>query len=72
MEIIKAFNNNELHTNITIKGTIEKPLFRASDIGEILGFNNIRQTIKDYDNTEKDAVTTNDTTGRKQSITFLT
>ena len=72
MEIVKAFNNNELHANITIKGTIEKPLFRASDIGEILGFNNIRQTIKDYDNTEKDAVTTSDSTGRKQSITFLT
>jgi prophage antirepressor-like protein len=72
MEIVKAFNNNELHANITIKETIEKPLFRASDIGEILGFNNIRQTIKDYDNTEKDAVTTSDSTGRKQSITFLT
>jgi prophage antirepressor-like protein len=72
MEIVKAFNNNELHANITIKGTIENPLFRASDIGEILGFNNIRQTIKDYDNTEKDAVTTSDSTGRKQSITFLT
>ena len=72
MEIVKAFNNNELHSNITIKGTIEKPLFRASDIGEILGFNNIRQTIKDYDDTEKDAVTTSDSTGRNQSITFLT
>uniref|UniRef100_A0A6C0D8M3 Bro-N domain-containing protein n=1 Tax=viral metagenome TaxID=1070528 RepID=A0A6C0D8M3_9ZZZZ len=72
MEIVKAFNNNELHANITIKGTIEHPLFRASDVGEILGFNNIRQTIKDYDNTEKDAVTTSDSTGRKQSITFLT
>jgi len=72
MEIVKAFNNNELYTNITIKGTIENPLFRASDIGEILGFNNIRQSIKDYDNTEKDAVTTGDATGRNQSITFLT
>lgn len=72
MEIVKAFNNNELYTNITIKGTMENPLFRASDIGEILGFNNIRQSIKDYDNTEKDAVTTSDNIGRKQSITFLT
>ena len=72
MEIVKAFNSNEMHTEILIKGTQLEPLFRASDIGEILGINNIRQSIKDYDNTEKDAVTTSDTTGRNQSITFLT
>jgi prophage antirepressor-like protein len=28
--------------------------------------------IKDYNNTKKDAVTTSDNIGRKQSITFLT
>jgi len=72
MEIVKAFNSNEMHTEILIKGTQLEPLFRASDIGEILGINNIRQSIKDYDNTEKDAVTTSDSTGRNQSITFLT
>jgi len=36
MEIVRAFNANKLHTNIVISGTTEEPLFRASDIGEIL------------------------------------
>ena len=36
MEIVKAFNDNNLHTDILIKGTVNEPLFRASDIGEIL------------------------------------
>ena len=31
MDIVKAFNSNELHTEIVIKGTIVEPLFRASD-----------------------------------------
>ena len=40
MEIVRAFNNNELHTEIIIKGTIENSLFRACDIGEILEISN--------------------------------
>ena len=72
MDIVKAFNSNELHTEIVIKGTYDNPLFRAIDVGEILGISNIRQSIHDFDNTEKDAVITNDATGRQQNITFLT
>jgi len=38
MEIVKAFSNNEEQEyHITIKGTEKHPLFRATDIGEILG-----------------------------------
>ena len=29
MEVVKAFNNNNLHTEIVIKGSYEEPLFRA-------------------------------------------
>ena len=36
MDIVKAFNENDLHTEIVIKGTIDDPLFRASDIGVVL------------------------------------
>lgn len=36
MEIVKSFNENNLHTEIIIKGTFDNPLFRASDIGIIL------------------------------------
>ena len=71
MEIVKAFNSNELHTEILIKGTQLEPLFRASDIGEILEMGNIRTSINDFNDTEKVGVHTMDTTGRQQLITFL-
>ncbi len=35
MEIVRAFNENKLHTEIVIKGTPEEPLFRANDIGQV-------------------------------------
>jgi prophage antirepressor-like protein len=73
MEVVRAFNSNELHTEIIIKGTNENPLFRASDIALVLGINNIRMSIKDYNETEKiDDVTITDSIGRNQQVTFLT
>jgi prophage antirepressor-like protein len=57
---------------ITIKGTTTNPLFRASDIGSILEISNVRQSIKDFDNTEKVAVSITDSIGREQNVSFLT
>jgi prophage antirepressor-like protein len=57
MEIVKAFNENNLHTEIVIKGTFQEPLFRASDIAEVLEMGNIRSTIQNFDKTEKDVHT---------------
>ncbi len=71
MDIIKAFNNNNLHTEITIKGTYEDPLFRASDVGLILEIKNIHSTINDFNNNEK-VIHTMDTLGGPQEISFLT
>jgi prophage antirepressor-like protein len=71
MDIIKAFNSNNLHTEITIKGTQDDPLFRASDIALILDIKQIRSSIQDYDNDEK-VVEKLDTLGGPQEITFLT
>jgi len=71
MEVVKAFTENELHTEIVIKGTIESPIFRASDIGEILEISNIRQNIQHFDDTEK-VVHSMDTLGGNQETTFLT
>jgi prophage antirepressor-like protein len=68
MEIVKAFNN----TNIVIKGTYENPLFRASDIGEILEMTNISVSIKDFNDTEREDVSTTYTLGGNQQTTFLT
>ncbi len=72
MDIVKAFNANDLHTEIVIKGTLDDPLFRASDIGIILEINNIRMSIVDFDESEKRAVSSTDSTGRMQDVTFLT
>jgi prophage antirepressor-like protein len=72
MDIVKAFNTNDLHTEVVIKGTKTDPLFRASDIGIILEINNIRMSIIDFDESEKRAVSSTDSTGRMQDVTFLT
>lgn len=71
MEIVKAFNSNTLHTEIIIKGTHENPLFRASDIGEVLEIANIRTTIQHFNDTEK-VLLEHNTLGGIQQTTFLT
>jgi prophage antirepressor-like protein len=71
MEVVKAFNNNNLHTEIVIKGTCEEPLFRANDIGEILEMSNIRAHIQHFNESEK-VVNSIDTLGGSQQVTFLT
>ena len=71
MEVVKAFNSNNLHTEIVIKGTINEPLFRASDVGTVLEMGNIRTSINDFNNSEK-VVHTMDTLGGSQQVTFLT
>jgi len=71
MEIVKAFNENELHTEIIIKGTSENPLFRASDVGNVLEISTIRSIIRDFNETEK-VVHSMHTLGGLQEVTFLT
>jgi prophage antirepressor-like protein len=71
MEIVKAFNSNNLHTEIVIKGTLNDPLFRASDVGTVLEMGNIRTSINDFTDSEK-VVHTMDTLGGSQQVTFLT
>ena len=71
MDIVKAFNANDLHTEIVIKGTIDDPLFRASDVGVILDIASIRSVLRDFDESEK-VVHTMHTLGGTQEVTFLT
>lgn len=71
MELVKAFNDNELTHLIKIKGTHEEPLFRLSDIGIILDLVNPRQSVKDFDETEK--ILISDTTdGGQQNVIYIT
>ena len=71
MDIVKAFNTNDLHTEIIIKGTIDDPLFRASDIGLVLDITTIHSVIRDFDESEK-VLHTMQTLGGAQEVTFLT
>lgn len=71
MEVVRAFNQNNLHTEILIKGTPENPIFRASDIGEILEMSNIRATIQNFNENLKIVDVVETSTGPK-NVTFLT
>jgi prophage antirepressor-like protein len=71
MDIVRAFNANSFHTEIVIKGDVNNPLFRASDVGNVLDISNIRTSIISFNDTEK-VVHTMDTLGGTQQVTFLT
>ena len=71
MDIVKAFNANDLHTEIVIKGIVDDPLFRASDVGVVLDIASIRSVLRDFDESEK-VVHTMHTLGGTQEVTFLT
>ena len=71
MDIVKAFNSNDLHTDIVIKGTVNDPLFRASDVGVVLDIASIRSVLRDFDESEK-VVHSMHTLGGTQEVTFLT
>jgi prophage antirepressor-like protein len=57
--------------NIEIYGTFEEPLFRAKDIGDLLGIKNIRESIKNFNHKQKCDVSLTDAIGREQITTFL-
>lgn len=71
MEVVKQFTSNDLHTEISIKGSYEKPLFRAGDIALILDIKNINTTIQNFNETEKTLIQLS-TIGGEQLINFLT
>ena len=71
MEVIRAFTNNSFSTPIMIRGTHEKPLFRARDVGVVLEIQSVKTSLREFDNTEK-VVESVVTAGGPQEMTFLT
>ena len=57
--------------DVEIHGTYEDPLFKAKDIGELLGIKNINSVIRDFGSNEKGMRNTH-TLGGSQQTTFLT
>lgn len=71
MEIVKAFTTNDIGIHVTISGTYDEPLFRASDIASVLEMTNIHASIKDFDDSLK-VLNNVYTLGGKQEVMFLT
>lgn len=60
------------HFNIEIYGTYDEPLFKAKDIGDMLGLKNVKEIIKKYNNKQKLGVCLTDPHGRLQETNMLT
>ena len=71
MDILKAFSLLGDEYPVNIQGTIENPLFKANDIGEILGLTQIRKNLLDYSSEEKVGILI-PSKGGMQETTFLT
>jgi prophage antirepressor-like protein len=65
--LVKQFNG----LNIQVYGTYEEPLFKAKDIGDLLGIDQIRKTIQNLDDEDKVIQSGNTITGLKEQY-FLT
>jgi len=65
--LIKQFND----LDITIYGTYEEPLFKAKDIGDLLGIKDIKSTLRDFDKDEVHSMHLIDSLGREQETNML-
>jgi len=69
--ISQSFTDGPLNFPFTVHGTAEKPLFRATEIGAILGIAKIRNSLNNIDDEDKVALKTGTRGGEQQAI-FLT
>jgi prophage antirepressor-like protein len=58
--------------NVELRGTHDRPLFRATDIGKMLDLQNIRDVMQKVPAHQKDGVDSTDAIGRRQKMTFVT
>ena len=71
MDIVRAFNVDDESHHILVKGSVEKPLFRAEDVGKALGIKDITSTIRNLDDRYK-GMQKLQTLGGEQRVLFLT
>ena len=65
--LVKQFNG----LNIQVYGTYEEPLFKAKDIGDLLGIKDIKSTLRDFDKDEVHSMHLIDSLGREQETNML-
>jgi prophage antirepressor-like protein len=66
--LVNAFENHK----VTIYGTWEEPLFKAKDIGDMLGIKDIKTTLRTLGEHEGHTMPLTDSLGRVQETTFIT
>jgi prophage antirepressor-like protein len=71
MDIVKSFVLNESEYHVTIKGTHEHPLFRSSDIADVLEIKHIRSHLSAFSDKHKKTIPI-ETAGGIQNVSFLT
>jgi prophage antirepressor-like protein len=71
MDILRAFVFNNKEYNITILWENNEPLFKASEIANLLKISNIHSSILNYDDDEK-IIRNQETNSGNQDIIFLT
>ena len=72
MDLVSNFSYEGKLTKINVQGTNDKPLFQASQVGNLLELSNIRESIKDFDETEKCTLEIIGPCGGMLNATFLT
>lgn len=71
MDILQTFVFDNVKHDVTVVQKDGKNLFRADEVGKIVGIKNMRDAIKKFDEDEK-AVDKVDTPGGVQNAIFLT
>lgn len=71
MDILQAFVLDGTSHDVSIKWENGVPLFRASDVGQVLEISNIHMSLQTFDEDEK-VISKADTPGGPQEVTYLT
>ncbi|CAM9214209.1 unnamed protein product, partial [Ectocarpus sp. 12 AP-2014] len=71
MDVLKTFIFDNTEYGVDIQVLDDKPIFKAGQIGTIIGLKNVRTSIQHFDQDEK-VVQRMDTLGGVQDCTFLT
>ena len=58
--------------NIANYGTNEEPLFKAKEVGKLLGIKDVKSTIRNFDNVDVESLLLKDRMGRNQQTHVLT
>ena len=68
MEFFESFMYDDIKYRVTLLWEDGEPLFRADEVGSVLGIVNVRTSVVNYDNDEKSIRSTYSSTGPKDTF----